>query len=364
MQFRLVARDGEARAGTLRLAGQTIETPIFMPVGTNATVKAITVEELKAIGYRLILANTYHLSLRPGDEVIEKLGGLHCFMNWDQAILTDSGGFQIFSLGMRNQVTEEGVFFRNHLDGKKILFTPERAIEIQENLGSDITMVLDECLGLPVERTKAQKSVERTTRWAKRCFEARRASRSLFAIVQGADYEDLRLESLQRLTEIDFDGFAIGGLSVGEERETMHRISRLTAPRLPQEKPRYLMGVGEPVDLLESIEAGVDMFDCVMATRNARNGCLFTRYGKISIKQARYREDGTPIEENCACETCRNYSRAYLRHLYQANEILSSRLNSYHNLHFFKRLMDEARTAILRKRYSHFKREFIRRYRS
>ena len=364
LQFQPIDRDGEARAGMLHVAGQSIETPVFMPVGTNATVKAITVEELKSIGYRLILGNTYHLNLRPGDGIIKKLGGLHRFMNWSRAILTDSGGFQIFSLGRLNKVTEEGVLFQNHLDGKKIALTPERSIEIQENLGSDIMMVLDECLGLPVERETAQRSVERTTRWAKRCFEARRSAAGLFAVVQGADYDDLRIESAQCLAETDFDGFAIGGLSVGEERETMYRIVRLTAPRLPRDKPRYLMGVGEPVDLLESIAAGIDMFDCVMATRNARNGCLFTSDGKISIKRAQYKEDGAPIEEDCTCEVCQNYSRAYLRHLYQANEILSSRLNSYHNLHFFKRLMEEARTAILKKRYDRFKRDFITRYRN
>ena len=363
MQFQPIDRDGEARAGILHVAGQSIETPVFMPVGTNATVKAVTVEELKSIGYRLILGNTYHLNLRPGDGIIKKLGGLHRFMNWSRAILTDSGGFQIFSLGRLNKVTEEGVLFQNHLDGKKIALTPERSIEIQENLGSDIMMVLDECLGLPVERETAQISVERTTRWAKRCFEARRSAAALFAVVQGADYDDLRIESAQCLAETDFDGFAIGGLSVGEERETMYRIVRLTAPRLPRDKPRYLMGVGEPVDLLESIAAGIDMFDCVMATRNARNGCLFTSDGKISIKRAQYKEDGAPIEEDCTCEVCQNYSRAYLRHLYRANEILSSRLNSYHNLHFFKRLMEEARTAILKKRYDRFKRDFITRYR-
>ena len=363
MQFQPIDRDGEARAGILHVAGQSIETPVFMPVGTNATVKAVTVEELKSIGYRLILGNTYHLNLRLGDGIIKKLGGLHRFMNWSRAILTDSGGFQIFSLGRLNKVTEEGVLFQNHLDGKKIALTPERSIEIQENLGSDIMMVLDECLGLPVERETAQRSVERTTRWAKRCFEARRSAAALFAVVQGADYDDLRIESAQCLAETDFDGFAIGGLSVGEERETMYRIVRLTAPRLPRDKPRYLMGVGEPVDLLESIAAGIDMFDCVMATRNARNGCLFTSDGKISIKRAQYKEDGAPIEEDCTCEVCQNYSRAYLRHLYRANEILSSRLNSYHNLHFFKRLMEEARTAILKKRYDRFKRDFITRYR-
>lgn len=359
LNYQLVARDGEARAGILSLAGQSIETPIFMPVGTNATVKAITVDELKKIGYQLILGNTYHLNLRPGDDVVNKLGGLHRFMNWDRAILTDSGGFQVFSLGKLNKLTEEGVHFQSHLDGKKILMSPERSIEIQENLGSNIMMVLDECLGIPVEREKVQKSIELTTRWAVRCLEARKSDNNLFAIVQGADYDDLRVASAQMLMEHNFDGFAIGGLSVGESKEIMDRVCRVVAPILPQEKPRYLMGVGDPIDMLNAVEAGVDMFDCVMATRNARNGCLFTFSGKVTIKQAKYKEDPNPVEEGCECDVCQNYSRAYLRHLYHANEILSSRMNSYHNLFFFKKLMEKARQAILEKRYAAFKQEFL-----
>ena len=256
MNYQLIEKDGEARAGILHLAGQEIETPIFMPVGTNGTVKAITVNELKAIGYQLILGNTYHLSLRPGDDIVKHLGGLHRFMNWNRAILTDSGGFQVFSLGNLNKITDEGAFFQSHLDGQKILLTPERSIEIQENLGSNIMMVLDECLGLPAEREKVQRSIELSARWAKRSFAARKSNNSLFGIVQGADFDDLRLESAQRLMETDFDGFAIGGLSVGESKEIMYRISRLIAPILPDHKPRYLMGVGEPIDLLENIEAG------------------------------------------------------------------------------------------------------------
>ena len=362
LDYKLIHQDGNARAGILNLTGQKIETPIFMPVGTNGTVKAITVNELKEIGYQLILGNTYHLSLRPGDETVKKLGGLQQFMNWDRAILTDSGGFQVFSLGKLNKITREGVYFQSHLDGQKIALTPERSIEIQENLNSNIMMVLDECLGLPVERDKVEKSIELTTHWAQRSFDARKSNNNLFGIVQGADYDDLRIESAQRLMEIDFDGYAIGGLSVGESKEIMNRITELIAPILPIQKPRYLMGVGDPVDLLEAVGSGIDMFDCVMATRNARNGSLFTFDGKISIKQAKYKEDHLPLEESCQCEVCQNYSRGYLRHLYQANEILSSRLNSYHNLYFFKKLMEKAREAIIEKRYQSFKKDFLSRY--
>jgi len=330
-----------------------------MPVGTNATVKAITVEELKKIGYSLILSNTYHLHLRPGDEQIKKLGGLHRFMNWDKAILTDSGGFQIFSLNGLTKITEKGVWFQSHLNGEKRFLTPEGAVEIQENLGSDIMMVLDECLEIPAEKEVVRKSVGLTTDWAYRCFQARKKDKGLFAIVQGADFEDLRKESAERLIEKDFDGFAIGGLSVGEGKEVMRRITSFTAPLLPEDKPRYLMGVGDPLDLLDGIEAGIDMFDCVMPTRNARNGCLFTSTGKITIKQSRFKNDPNPLDGDCNCDVCRNYSRAYLRHLYQCNEILSSRLNSYHNLWFYRRLMEKARKAVLEDRFRIFKKEFM-----
>ncbi|MBU3917226.1 tRNA guanosine(34) transglycosylase Tgt, partial [bacterium] len=343
LQYKVVTEDGLARAGMLELKGLKIETPVFMPVGTSATVKAITVDELKAIGYQLILGNTYHLNLRPGDEIINRLGGLHKFMNWNRCILTDSGGFQVFSLGKLNKVVEEGAFFQSHLDGSRKVLTPESSIQIQENLGSDIMMVMDECLPIPTEKEKVRKSIGLTTRWAKRSLAARKSDNSLFAIVQGAEFEDLRIESSQMLTEMDFDGFAIGGLSVGESKDIMNSIVALIAPALPENKPRYLMGVGDPIDMLNSIESGIDMFDCVMPTRNARNGCLFTFQGKIRIKQEKYREDPTPIDENCGCEVCRNYSRAYLRHLFKASEILSSRLNSYHNLWFFKELVSRAR---------------------
>ena len=361
LNYQLMARDGNARAGLLTIANHKIETPVFMPVGTNATVKALTVDELKEMGYQLILGNTYHLHLRPGDEIIRRLGGLHCFMNWNKAILTDSGGFQVFSLGKLNKLSEEGVAFQSHLDGNKILLTPERSIQIQENLGSNIMMVLDECLGIPTEYKKVQESIALTSRWAVRSLQARRSKNSLFAIVQGADFDDLRLRSAGELTCHNFDGFAIGGLSVGEDKEIMQRICELIAPVLPEEKPRYLMGVGDPLDLLEAIERGIDMFDCVLATRNARNGCLFTFQGKLSIKQARYKDDPDPIDQECGCDVCQHYSRAYLRHLFQANEILSSRLNSYHNLYFFQELMKRARKAILAGEFAQFKRNFLNR---
>jgi queuine tRNA-ribosyltransferase len=355
LRFQVEAHDGQARAGWLSLRGQEIPTPVFMPVGTQATVKALTSEELRALGYRLILANTYHLHLRPGDDVIRRLGGLHRFMCWNRGLLTDSGGFQVFSLGGLNRVVEEGVHFQSHLDGSRRFLTPESAIAIQENLGSDIMMVLDECLPIPVDYETAAHSVARTTRWAERCFAARRSDNHLFAIVQGADFSELRLESALGLMKTDFDGFAIGGLSVGEPRSTMQAVLSELAPVLPENKPRYLMGVGDPRDILNAVGAGVDMFDCVLPTRNARNGCLFTFKGTIAIKQSRYREDPEPIDQDCGCEVCRNYSRAYLRHLFKSNEILASRLNSYHNLWFFRELMSRIRLAVVEGRFSAFK---------
>lgn len=334
-----------------------------MPVGTNATVKALTVDELKAIGYKLILGNTYHLHVRPGDETIRRLGGLHKFMNWDRCLLTDSGGFQVFSLAKLRKITEEGVFFQSHLDGSPLLLTPESSIAIQENLGADIMMAMDECLAIPSSREIVERSVALTYRWALRSHAARKSGNSLFGIVQGAEFEDLRQESARLISAIDFDGFAIGGLSVGESKAVMYRMVSVTAPALPRLKPRYLMGVGDPVDLFYCIEQGIDMFDCVLPTRNARNGCLFTFMGKLSIKQERYKEDPAPLEADCQCEVCRNYSRAYLRHLYKANEILASRLNSYHNLWFFKQLTATIRESILNGRFQEYKREFLAGYR-
>ncbi|MAD99674.1 MAG: tRNA guanosine(34) transglycosylase Tgt [Proteobacteria bacterium] len=362
IDFQVSNQDGTARAGKLDTPHGNILTPIFMPVGTLGTVKAAAPEELKALGTQILLGNTYHLHLRPGDELIHKLGGLHRFMNWDGPILTDSGGFQVFSLAKLLKREEEGVVFRSHIDGRKVKLTPESSIAIQQNLGSTIMMCFDECLELPAEREKVQRSLELTSRWATRCKDARTTDQALFGIIQGGGEEDLREESLQQLQEIGFDGYAIGGLSVGESNEEMYRVTRHIAPRMPSDLPRYLMGVGEPRDLLEGVEAGVDMFDCVLPTRNARNGSLFTSHGKISIKQARFREDPKPLDPECQCNTCQHYSRAYLRHLYLSGEILGMRLNTLHNLHFFLNLMKNARNAILENRFAAFKKEFLEGY--
>ncbi|MBI14210.1 MAG: tRNA guanosine(34) transglycosylase Tgt [Deltaproteobacteria bacterium] len=362
IDFQVSNQDGTARAGKLDTHHGNILTPIFMPVGTLGTVKAAAPEELKALGTQILLGNTYHLHLRPGDELIHKLGGLHRFMNWDGPILTDSGGFQVFSLAKLLKREEEGVVFRSHIDGRKVKLTPESSIAIQQNLGSTIMMCFDECLELPAEREKVQRSLELTSRWATRCKDARTTDQALFGIIQGGGEEDLREESLQQLQEIGFDGYSIGGLSVGESNEEMYRVTRHIAPRMPSDLPRYLMGVGEPRDLLEGVEAGVDMFDCVLPTRNARNGSLFTSHGKISIKQARFREDPKPLDPECQCNTCQHYSRAYLRHLYLSGEILGMRLNTLHNLHFFLNLMKNARNAILENRFAAFKKEFLEGY--
>ncbi len=362
IDFQVSNQDGTARAGKLDTPHGNILTPIFMPVGTLGTVKAAAPEELKALGTQILLGNTYHLHLRPGDELIHKLGGLHRFMNWDGPILTDSGGFQVFSLAKLLKREEEGVVFRSHIDGRKVKLTPESSIAIQQNLGSTIMMCFDECLELPAEREKVQRSLELTSRWATRCKDARTTDQALFGIIQGGGEEGLREESLQQLQEIGFDGYSIGGLSVGESNEEMYRVTRHIAPRMPSDLPRYLMGVGEPRDLLEGVEAGVDMFDCVLPTRNARNGSLFTSHGKISIKQARFREDSKPLDPECQCNTCQHYSRAYLRHLYLSGEILGMRLNTLHNLHFFLNLMKNARNAILENRFAAFKKEFLEGY--
>ena len=362
IDFQVSNQDGTARAGKLDTPHGNILTPIFMPVGTLGTVKAAAPEELKALGTQILLGNTYHLHLRPGDELIHKLGGLHRFMNWDGPILTDSGGFQVFSLAKLLKREEEGVVFRSHIDGRKVKLTPESSIAIQQNLGSTIMMCFDECLELPAEREKVQRSLELTSRWATRCKDARTTDQALFGIIQGGGEEGLREESLQQLQEIGFDGYSIGGLSVGESNEEMYRVTRHIAPRMPSDLPRYLMGVGEPKDLLEGVEAGIDMFDCVLPTRNARNGSLFTSHGKISIKQARFREDPKPLDPECQCNTCQHYSRAYLRHLYLSGEILGMRLNTLHNLHFFLNLMKNARNAILENWFAAFKKEFLEDY--
>jgi len=362
--FALQAQDGKARAGKIETSRGTIHTPIFMPVGTLGTVKAMTPEELKDIGAEIILGNTYHLHLRPSDSLIAKLGGLHRFMNWDRPILTDSGGFQVFSLAKLLKRSEEGVRFQSHLDGSSFWLTPEISMSIQENLGSDIMMVFDECPELPASREKLQESLELTTRWARRCKEAWKTDQALFGIVQGGGELDLRRQSLEQMTEIGFDGYALGGLSVGESKEEMYYVLDHVAHEMPAATPRYLMGVGEPEDLLAGIESGIDMFDCVMPTRNARNGNLFTSEGKVTIKQARYREDERPLDPNCNCKTCQYYSRAYLRHLYQCNEILAMRLNTLHNLHFYLQLMRDSRDAILAGNFSAFRQTRLQQWRS
>jgi queuine tRNA-ribosyltransferase len=320
-----------------------------MPVGTQATVKSLSPEELVSLGAEIILGNTYHLFLRPGAERIDRLGGLHRFMGWNRSILTDSGGFQVFSLARINRIQEDGVVFQSHIDGSRHLIRPETAMEIQAMLGSDIAMAFDECTPYPVDRRYAQESMERTVRWARRCRNAASAgSQAVFGIVQGSVYPDLRLECLQELREIGFDGYALGSLSVGEPKEMMREILEGTLPHMPAHRPRYLMGVGTPEDLVEGVRLGVDMFDCVMPTRNARNGMLFTSGGSIQIKNSRFADDPDPIEPGCSCYTCRHFSRAYLRHLFLSKELLAFRLNTIHNLHHYLALMSEMRQAIER----------------
>lgn len=337
-----------ARLGKLYTPHGVIDTPVFMPVGTQATVKTMSPDELKQIGAKIILSNTYHLFLRPGHELIKRAGGLHKFMNWDGAILTDSGGFQVFSLGDLRKITEEGVEFRSHLDGSKQFLNPEKAIEVQMALGSDIVMAFDECTPYPCTYDYAKKSAELTTRWLKRCKDTLIAieQQALFGIVQGGMFEDLRKQSAREITEFDLPGYAIGGLSVGEPKEMMYQVLDYTVPLLPEEKPRYLMGVGSPDALIEGAIRGIDMFDCVLPTRIARNGTAMTRFGKLVIRNAQFADDFSPIDSTCNCYTCQNYSRAYIRHLLKANEILGLRLMTIHNLQFLINLMSEIRNAI------------------
>ena len=364
MEFKVLSTCGGARYGKLKGTHGETETPCFMPVGTLGAVKGVTWKNVKKMGYSLVLSNVYHLYLRPGLEVIEEAGGIHSFTGWKDLILTDSGGFQVFSLGSLMKLTEEGVEFRSHLDGSKHFFIPEFVVEFEERIGVDIGMVLDECTPYPATYDYAKHSMERTLRWAKRSIEARTTDRTaLFGIVQGGVYEDLRLKCVEEITKLPFEGFAIGGLSVGEPKEEMYRITRLVAPNLPSDKPRYLMGVGTPEDILEAVEAGVDMFDCVMPTRNARNGTLFTSYGKVNIKAAKYKKDFTPLDPNCDCYTCRNFTKAYLRHLYVSREVNSVILNTIHNLHFYAKLMEGIREAIKEGRFAQFKEEFLRKFR-
>lgn len=346
-QFELLAQVGEARRGRLHTHHGVIETPIFMPVGTKATVKGMTPEELVSSGAQVILGNTYHLHLRPGEDVIDEMGGLHRFMNWKKPILTDSGGFQVFSLSQLRKLTEEGVEFRSHLDGAKHFISPEKSMQIQMKLQADIIMAFDECPPYPAEEKFIRESMELTYRWLARSKEAMTRKESLlFGIVQGGLDLKLRLESLDMITSVELPGYALGGLSVGEPMPLMYELVRETAPKMPQKKPRYLMGVGTPIDLLMAVDAGIDMFDCVLPTRVARNGTLYTWQGKMSIRREQYKRDPNPLDANCDCYTCKNYSRSYLRHLFNAGEILSARLNTIHNLHFYLTLMERVRKSI------------------
>ena len=359
MKFTLHNIDGLARRGSLQLTHGTVETPAFMPVGTYGTVKAMSPLELKEIGAHIVLGNTFHLWLRPGLDVIEAHGGLHKLMGWDGPILTDSGGFQVFSLGALRKITEEGVKFQSPVNGDKCFLSPEESMRIQKVLNSDIVMIFDECTPYPADQHQAGESMRLSLRWAARSKQAHEGNaNALFGIVQGGMYEYLRDESLRELERIGFDGYAIGGLSVGEPKEDMRRILQYTAPQLPRDKPRYLMGVGTPEDLVEAVAQGIDMFDCVMPTRNARNGMMFTRHGDIKIKNAQYRVDMRPLDEQCSCYTCRNFTRAYLHHLHRIGEILGARLNTIHNLHYYQELMEGIRAAIAENRFEAFAASF------
>ncbi len=385
-----------ARLGRLHTPHGVIETPIFMPVGTQATVKAMTPEELKEIGSQIILSNTYHLYMRPGHDLVKEAGGLHKFMNWDRPILTDSGGFQVFSLGPLRKITEEGVHFRSHIDGSKHFISPEKAMEIQNALGSDIMMAFDECAPYPADREYVKNSLERTTRWLKRCKEAHKntENQALFGIIQGGMYKDLREQSAKEILELDLPGYAVGGLSVGEPKhlmyevldytvplmpedkprylmgvgspddllDLMYEVLDYTVPLMPEDKPRYLMGVGSPDDLLEGVIRGIDMFDCVLPTRIARNGTAMTSQGKVVVRNAKYARDFTPLDPECDCYCCKNYTKAYIRHLVKANEILAARLISTHNLRFLLKLMEDVRQAIMEDRLLDFKDEFFAKY--
>ena len=367
IRYELLKKDKKtgARRGRIYTPHGIIETPVFMPVGTQATVKAMTPDELKEmVDARIILSNTYHLFLRPGDELIKEAGGLHKFMNWDRPILTDSGGFQVFSLADLRNITEEGVKFKSHLDGSEKFLSPEISMKIQNNLGSDIMMAFDECAPYPSDYDYTKKSMEMTTRWAKRCLEAHKnkEKQGLFGIVQGGMYKDLREQSAKALVELDFPGYAVGGLSVGEPAELMYEILSATTPFLPENKPRYLMGVGTPDYLIEAVLRGIDMCDCVLPTRIARNGTAMTSEGKVVVRNATYERDWTPLDHNCDCYTCKNYTRAYIRHLVKCGEILGARLITIHNLRFLVKLMEDVRKAIEEDRFLEFREEFYKNY--
>ena len=361
MNFRLLKNDNKsaARRGTLETPHGKIETPVFMPVGTHAAMKAMTPQQVEECGAQIILSNTYHLHLRPGEGLVEKAGGLHEFMAWAGPILTDSGGFQVFSLPNK-RITEEGAFFRHEITGEEVFLDPTRAIAIQEALGSDIIMAFDECIPYPCDKGYAEQSTRKTIRWAHQCKEAQtRKDQALFAIVQGSVYEDLRAMCARELVAMDFPGYAIGGVSVGEGLELLKRVVGFTAPHLPEDKPRYLMGVGLPEDILESVERGMDMFDCVIPTRYARSATLFTRRGRIRLTNRNYRRDFYPIDPSCACYACRKFSRAYIHHLFNANEVLSAILSSIHNVHFYLQMMEEIRQAIEEGHFIEYKRRFL-----
>lgn len=368
MQFSLIKTEGRARRGTLTLNHGVVQTPVFMPVGTYGSVKAMSPLELNEIGAQIVLGNTFHLWLRPGLEVVEAHGGLHRFMGWEKPILTDSGGFQVWSLGALRKITEEGVKFASPINGDKLFLSPEESMRIQRTLNSDIVMIFDECTpyeinGVPIGRDEARKSMELSLRWGKRSraeFDRLENPNALFGIVQGGMFEDLRDASIAGLEEIGFNGYAIGGLSVGEPKEDMLRVLAHTAPSLPQNKPRYLMGVGTPEDLVDGVTAGVDMFDCVMPTRNARNGWLFTRWGDIKLRNARYKNDTRPLDETCGCYACRNFSRAYMYHLHKTQEILGARLNTIHNLFYYQTLMAEMRAALDAGTFEQYRAQFAR----
>jgi queuine tRNA-ribosyltransferase len=365
MRFELLATDGAARRGRLTTAHGAIDTPVFMPVGTQATVKGLTPDDLETAGARIVLGNTYHLLLRPGHELIASLGGLHRFMGWPGAILTDSGGFQVWSLAKLRKVTDDGVEFRAPFDGATRFLSPELAIEIQRALGADIAMVLDECLAYPATRETTERSLARTLHWAERCRAAHapgQDGQALFGIVQGGSDEEVRARAAAATVALDFDGYAIGGMAVGEPKPRMYALTELVAGALPADRPRYLMGVGKPEDLVESVARGVDMFDCVLPTRNARNGQAFTSTGTVTIKQAQWTRDPAPLDADCGCYTCRHFSRAYLRHLYVAEELLSSRLLTLHNVHFYLGLMAAIREAITARTFAAFRARFYMQY--
>lgn len=366
IRYELIKKDERtgARLGKLHTPHGTIDTPVFMPVGTQATVKTMTPDELKSIGAQIILSNTYHLYLRPGEKLVEKAGGLHGFMNWDRAILTDSGGFQVFSLSELRDIKEEGVTFKSHIDGSKHFISPEKAIEIENALGADIIMAFDECPPYPADYDYTKNSLYRTIRWAERCKKTHKNTekQALFGIIQGGMFKDLRQEAVREMIKLDFPGYSVGGLSIGEPKPIMYDVLDWTVPLMPENKPRYLMGVGSPDCLIEGVIRGIDMFDCVLQTRIARNGTVFTSKGKLVVRNAEYAEDFRPLDEECDCYTCRNYSRAYIRHLLKAQEILGARLTTIHNLRFTIRLMEKIREAIMQDSLLEFRDEFYAKF--